>query len=195
MLIEPLLTENDQDKLSHVGLRDVILSHRLDMTGAFEDAAIEGYLNSHPASAIEHIPKKSSLNRQLGDKQSGAEMFSDVIEQRLSFTLRRVTEHHTVVEEIVQQLRDELEARSSGCLSLSMDMVLLAKSMQLNCKESVDYVLNVYGEVEIGLDCGRQIVLPCDRMLSSFPYQIESIQGRDDVSLLLTSQVWSKELD
>lgn len=189
MLIDPILTETDTTKLSTVGRDVVVLSHRLDMTGAFEDAAIKAYISSHPLPELELLPSNTPQNRALVGGHVGEHVFSDVVMQNVGVKLKRVTERHTVLEEIAEQLRIELEENTQACINPTLDMLLLPKSMEIECSTNVEYVLNVYGEVDVILDNGRHVMLGEDRLLSTFPNQISHLVGRDNFSLVLTSSV------
>ena len=189
MLIEPLITEADSAKLATVGRDAVVLSHRLDMTGAFDDSAVKAYIDSHPSAGLVLFPAAGSSNQGLAITPTGDDTFSNVVMQSLGVKLEQVTVHHTVLEEITEQLRIELEEKTRSCLHSTVDLFLLPKSMEIQFSSDVEYVLNIYGRLEVTLDCERRVVVGNDQLLSSFPHQVTRLVGRDDVNLLLTSNV------
>ena len=187
MLIKPLLVEQDETALMRVGQHLTLLSHRFDMTAVFEDPAVVQFLTNHPR--VDRIPHSIDAREQGYSDANGPVLFQAVEDGTTSVTLRNISEHHTVVEEILTQFADELEDKTSWRTDSNVDLILLPALTCSAFHAHFDIAINVYGSLEVMLSDEELVSLPCDRLLSSYPKSIVSIKGIDDVNLVLVSKL------
>lgn len=182
MLIKPLLVEPDETALMRVGQNLALLSHCFDMTGVFDDLAVVQFLNNHP--------RVDRILHSIDSRDANGRVLFQAVEDGTGYvTLRNISEHHTVVEEILTQFAQELEEKTGWRIDSNVDLILLPALTSSALDAHFDIVINVYGNLEVMLRDEESVSLPCDRLLSSYPKGIVSIQGIDDVNLALVSKL------